>query len=113
MNNQSNDVKQTVALASTYWSHKRSDFPILIFKSIVPTLVNGTKEKNSAVRVYSEQALIAMLKLKEADSAVYQKCLKTLDTGAAEALQDSVARLKKTIAKCDLKDEEFDETMLS
>lgn len=113
MNNSSNDVKQAVAVSSIFWSHKRSEFPTLILRSIVPQLVNGTKEKNSAVRVNSEQALVALLKLKENDSPVYQKCFKTLDSGAAGALQDCVSKMKKAIAKCDLKEEDFDETILS
>ena len=113
MNNASNDVKQAVAVSTTFWSHKRTEFPTLILRSIVPQLVNGTKEKNSAVRVNSEQALVAMLKLKEENSSVMQKCLKTLDSGAAESLQDCIAKMKKVIAKCDLKEDEFDETLLS
>ena len=113
LNNASNDVKQAVAVSSIFWSHKRTEFPVLILRSLVPLLVNGTKEKNSAVRVNSEQALVALLKLKENDSTVYQKCLKSLVSGAAESLQDCVGKMKKVIAKCDLKEEEFDDTLLS
>lgn len=107
-------MKQAVAVSTIFWSNRRDDFPIILIRSLVPLLVNGTKEKNTAVRVNSEQALIAMLKLKDVDSSsVYQKCLKTLDSGAAGSLQDCVAKMKKVIAKCEIKEEEFDDTLPS
>lgn len=106
-------MKQSVAVSTIFWSNRRDDFPVILIRSLVPLLVNGTKEKNTAVRVNSEQALIAMLKLKEADSSVYQKCLKTLDSGASGSLQDCVTKMKKAIAKSDIKEEEFDDTLPS
>ena len=113
MNNANNDVKQAVATSSIFWSHKRFEFPNLILRCLVPLLVNGAKEKNSAVRVNSEQALICLLKLKDPESPVYLKCLSVLDSGAVESLQDCMAKIKKTIAKFEYKEDEFDDTLIS
>ena len=69
MNNNSNDVKQLLArvcihLARNIPSDKMS--PELL-KSLLPMLVNGTKEKNGYVKANSELALIAVLRLKQGD----------------------------------------------
>ncbi|XP_017487346.1 PREDICTED: eIF-2-alpha kinase activator GCN1-like [Rhagoletis zephyria] len=113
MNNSNNDVKQAVAVSTIFWANRRSEFPIILYRTIVPLLVNCCKEKNTAVRVHAEQALVAMLKLKDPESPVYQKCLKALDSGAAGSLADCVAKMKKAIAKCEIKEEEFDDTLPS
>lgn len=73
MNNNSNDVKQLLArvsfhLAKTIPQDKMS--PELL-KLLLPTLVNGTKEKNVYVKANSEIALIAVLRLRDGDT-MYQ-----------------------------------------
>lgn len=70
MNNNNNDVKQLLArvcihLAKTVPEEKMS--PDLL-KLLLPTLVNGTKEKNGYVKANSELALIAVLRLKDGDA---------------------------------------------
>ncbi|KAI2804204.1 eIF-2-alpha kinase activator GCN1 [Blomia tropicalis] len=112
MNHTSNDVKQALSSSVLHWCINQTEFPIIIYRSLVPMLVNGTKEKNSAVRVGAEQALIGLLNLKDPDSPVYQKCVKSLDSGAAESLQDCVLKIKKNVIKCDIKPEELDDTLL-
>lgn len=69
MNNNSNEVKQLLArvcihLAKNISSDKMS--PELL-KSLLPMLVNGTKEKNGYVKANSELALITVLRLREGD----------------------------------------------
>jgi len=39
-----------------------------VVKTLVPMLVMGTKEKNAAVKSYSEQALVSLLRLRQDDS---------------------------------------------
>jgi len=39
-----------------------------VVKTLVPMLVMGTKEKNAAVKSYSEQALVCLLRLRQDDS---------------------------------------------
>lgn len=84
-----------------------------MLKYVLPTLVNGTKEKNMYVKANSEIALISILKMREG-SAVQTKCLKVLDAGAREALSDVVVKvLKKAALQPEGKEEELDETLLT
>jgi hypothetical protein len=84
-----------------------------MFKTLVPLLVNGTKEKNTMVRANSEHALITFLKIRINDEVV-QNCLSCLDSGATESLQDCINKNLKKIAaqQPEPKEEEFDDTLL-
>jgi len=114
MNHSSNEVKQAVAISTTFIS-RTSDvsIPPVLFKTLVPLLVNGTKEKNSMVRANSEHALVAFLKLRAGDE-VLQTCLSALDSGAVESLQDCINKTLKKIAaqQHEPKEEEFDDSLL-
>ncbi|XP_044271833.1 eIF-2-alpha kinase activator GCN1 [Tribolium madens] len=115
MNNNNNDVKQLLArvcihLAKTVPQEKMSSD---LLKLLLPTLVNGTKEKNGYVKANSELALIAVLRLKDGD-AMQQRCLSILDVGARESLADVVSKvLKKIMSQTEGKEEELDDTLLT
>ncbi|XP_030761834.1 eIF-2-alpha kinase activator GCN1 isoform X2 [Sitophilus oryzae] len=115
MNNASNDVKQLLArvcfhLAKVVPQEKMSPE---FLKLLLPTLVNGTKEKNIYVKANSEIALIAVLKLKEGDT-VFQKYSAILDVGARESLSDVVSKvLKKILHQPEGKEEDIDDTLLT
>lgn len=113
MNHSSNEVKQTVAISTIFIAKSfNGTFPPIMFKSLVPLLVNGTKEKNTMVKANSEHALVAFLKMRTGDE-VMQSCLSSLDSGAAESLQDCINKnLKKVAAQHEPKEEEFDDTLL-
>ena len=51
MNHQSNDVKQMVAVISNFWAKNLGDqlLPDELLKSLLPMLVNGTKETDQAL----------------------------------------------------------------
>ncbi|KAH1001345.1 eIF-2-alpha kinase activator GCN1-like isoform X2 [Dendroctonus ponderosae] len=115
MNNTNNEVKQLLArvlfhLAKIIPTEKfTSDF----LRLVLPTLVNGTKEKNVYVKANSEIALIAILKLKNGDS-VFLKMSNSLDIGARESLSDVVNKvLKKMLHQPEGKDEDIDDTLLT
>jgi HEAT repeat protein len=116
MNNNNNDVKQLLArvcihLAKTVPQEKMS--PDLL-KLLLPTLVNGTKEKNGYVKANSEIALIAVLRLKDGDDVMQQRCLNILDVGARESLSDVVSKvLRKIMSQTEGKEEELDDTLLT
>lgn len=113
MNNTSNDVKQTLARSVLYWSSKHRKYHHILIELLVPRLVNGTKERNNPVRIDSEQALISLLKLKDPESDMYKVALKYLNEGASQAMQDTVAKIKKSFGKFnDYKEEEFDDTLV-
>lgn len=113
MNHSSNEVKQIVAASTIFFTKSYpSPVPISLLKTLVPLLVNGTKEKNTMVKVNSEQALVTFLRLRASDE-VAQTCLGALDAGAKESLQDCISKvLKKIAAQPEPKEEEFDDTFL-
>lgn len=76
MNNNSNEVKQLLAKVSFHLAKKipQEKLSPELLKLLLPTLVNGTKEKNVYVKANSEIALIAILKLKDGD-AMFQVCI--------------------------------------
>uniref|UniRef100_A0A6P7FRK7 EIF-2-alpha kinase activator GCN1-like n=1 Tax=Diabrotica virgifera virgifera TaxID=50390 RepID=A0A6P7FRK7_DIAVI len=115
MNNNSNDVKQLLARVSFHLAKiiPPEKMSADMLKMLIPTLVNGTKEKNTYVKANSEIALIALLRLKDGDSML-QKCLGILDAGARESLSDVVSKvLKKIMSQPEGKEEELDDTLLT
>lgn len=94
-----------------------SPLPIAtLLKSLIPLLVNGTKEKNSMVKASCEQALVAVLGIRQAnsDGHLLADVTAALDAGARGALQDCVQKsLRKAAAQNEPNEEEFDETLIS
>lgn len=69
MNHTNNDVKQLLARVCTMlgkYVPPENMAPEFI-KLLLPTLVNGTKEKNGYVKANSEIALISVLRLRNGD----------------------------------------------
>lgn len=69
MNHNSNEVKQLLARVSTHLAKNVPPEKMApeLLKLLLPTLVNGTKEKNSYVKANSEIALITVLRLRDGD----------------------------------------------
>ncbi|XP_076367337.1 lethal (3) 80Fj isoform X2 [Tachypleus tridentatus] len=113
MNHNINEVKQVVALTSTYLAKTREQLlPPQVLKLLVPHLVNGTKEKNTIVKANSEYALVAILKLRVGEDA-QQECVRLLDPGAKDALVDVINKvLRKVSSQPEPKEEELDNTLL-
>ncbi|RWS30291.1 Translational activator GCN1-like protein [Leptotrombidium deliense] len=113
MNHSNNEVKQVVASSVTFLMRSLThDIPTTFLKSIVPMLVNGTKEKNTMVKVNSEQALVSVLKLRSGEETS-QRLIAILDPGAKESLQDCISKvLKRTLSQPEPKEEKFDDTLL-
>ncbi|RWS09505.1 Translational activator GCN1-like protein [Dinothrombium tinctorium] len=113
MNHANNEIKQVLASSATFLAKTvPSEIPVTFLKSLVPTLVNGTKEKNTMVKVNSEQALVAVLKLR-AGEETSQKLISILEPGAKESLQDCISKVLKRIAtQPEPKEEKFDDTLL-
>ena len=115
MNHQSNDVKQMVAIISNYWGKTQADalLPTELLKSLLPMLVNGTKEKNSTVRSFSETALVCVLHLRETGKST-EECLQVLPSGARDALEDVINKVLRRVAnQPEGKEEVIDDTIVT
>lgn len=113
MNHASNDVKQLVPVVSDFLAKSHPDIlPKEILKPLLPTLVNGTKEKNSAVRSSSESALVSVLKMRKSNAGK-AKCLEILDAGAQTSLNEVIGKvLGKVASQPEGKEEVIDNTIL-
>merc|ERR1712241_1508664 len=118
MNHQSNDVKQMVSIVAQFWAKQMGNelLPTELLKPLLPTLVNGTKEKNSTVKSFSETALVGVLHLRNKDEKVAksEECLKVLPSGSRDALQDVITKVLQRVAnQPEGKDEVIDETVVT
>ncbi|XP_065343673.1 stalled ribosome sensor GCN1 isoform X1 [Cloeon dipterum] len=114
MNHASNEVKQLLARVTAFVARSVTDEQMQpeLLRMLIPTLVNGTKEKNSVVKANSELALVAVLRLRT-DPQYQQRCLEMLDIGARESLADVISKVLRKIAnQPEGKDEELDDTLL-
>ncbi|CAG0888179.1 unnamed protein product [Darwinula stevensoni] len=116
MNHSSNEVKQLVAVVAGKLAScvpGGQPLPPEILRLLLPQLVNGTKEKNSAVRASSEAALVAVLRLRVGEET-QQHCLRLLEEGAQEALSEVISKVLRRVAlQPQGKEEELDDTLLT
>ncbi|XP_077511063.1 lethal (3) 80Fj [Amblyomma americanum] len=116
LNHTSNEVKQLVAQTVQWLSrclNGAQPVPAQLLRSLVPQLVNGTKEKNTMVRANSEYALVALLRLRASTEGL-EDCLAVLDPGAKESLQDVYNKvLRKVASHPEPKEEDLDDGILS
>jgi len=119
INHSSNDVKLLVAITAGYLGRSSSSvLPKDLLRLLLPALVNGTKEKNSAVRASSESALVSALHMRRGEvvsRATLAAALSALDSaGAKEALQDVVTKtLQKVATQPEGNEEAIDKTILT
>ncbi|XP_042146594.1 eIF-2-alpha kinase activator GCN1 [Ixodes scapularis] len=118
LNHANNEVKQLVA-QSVQWLSRGTQEPgrglasSQLLRSLVPQLVNGTKEKNSMVRANSEYALVSLLRLRTSTQGL-DECLEVLDPGARESLQDVYTKvLRKVVSQPEPREEDLDDGILS
>ncbi len=117
MNHNSNDVKQLVAVVSTFLAKQLGSelLPKELLKPLLPMLVNGTKEKNSVVKSSSETALVTVLHMRNNAADGQQKaCLQILEAGARDALQDVINKVLQRVAnQPEGKEETIDDTVVT
>ena len=113
LNHASNEVKQLVAQSSHYVGrHVDGVLPADFLKILLPQLVNGTKEKNTAVRSGCEVALVTLLRLRHGANG--DDCVKLLEPGARESLSEVIGKsLRKLAGQPEAKEEELDATLVS
>ncbi|ESO82427.1 hypothetical protein LOTGIDRAFT_223326 [Lottia gigantea] len=112
MKHESNDIKITLAKLISYLSYDNI-LPTNIRKSLIPCLVNGTKEKNTGVKGNSEHTLVALLNLRENDD-IYKETVEVLESGMKESLVEVYNKSLKKIASSQAPPrDQIDDTLLT
>uniref|UniRef100_A0A8U7NU10 GCN1 activator of EIF2AK4 n=1 Tax=Corvus moneduloides TaxID=1196302 RepID=A0A8U7NU10_CORMO len=113
LQNASSDIK-LVAEKMIWWANK-SHLPPLdpqTIKPILKALLDNTKDKNTSVRAYSDQAIVNLLKMR-AGEEVLESVSKILDAASLELLNESCRRsLRKLAGQAD-SEEQIDDTILT
>ncbi|OWK60172.1 Translational activator GCN1 [Lonchura striata] len=113
LQNSSSDIK-LVAEKMIWWANK-SHLPPLdtqTIKPILKALLDNTKDKNTSVRAYSDQAIVNLLKMR-AGEEVLESVSKILDAASLELLNESCRRsLWKLAGQAD-SEEQIDDTILT
>uniref|UniRef100_A0A8V5HHI1 Uncharacterized protein n=1 Tax=Melopsittacus undulatus TaxID=13146 RepID=A0A8V5HHI1_MELUD len=113
LQNSSSDIK-LVAEKMIWWANK-DHLPSLdpqTIKPILKALLDNTKDKNTSVRAYSDQAIVNLLKMRVGEE-VLESVSKILDAASLELLNESCRRsLKKLAGQAD-SDEQIDDTILT
>ncbi|XP_036209317.1 eIF-2-alpha kinase activator GCN1 isoform X3 [Myotis myotis] len=113
LQNPSSDIR-LVAEKMIWWANK-DPLPSLdpqAIKPILKALLDNTKDKNTVVRAYSDQAIVNLLKMRQGEE-VFQSVSKILDVASLEVLSECSRRsLKKLAGQAD-STEQVDDTILT
>ncbi|XP_006053034.2 eIF-2-alpha kinase activator GCN1 [Bubalus bubalis] len=113
LQNPSSDIR-LVAEKMIWWANK-DPLPALdpqAIKPILKALLDNTKDKNTVVRAYSDQAIVNLLKMRQGEE-VFQSLCKILDVASLEVLNECNRRsLKKLAGQADSM-EQVDDTILT
>jgi len=114
INHVSSEVKELLASLVSILARCRDDLLSQdLLKQLVPVMVNGTREKNPAVKSSSEFALVDLLQMRKGPAG-QQKVLALLDAGMREGLQEVISRsLTKVATSADPGLPVIDHTILS
>ncbi|XP_041079614.1 eIF-2-alpha kinase activator GCN1 isoform X2 [Polyodon spathula] len=109
----SSDIK-LVAEKMVWWMNKEPTPPMtpVLIKPILKALLDNTKDKNTSVRAYADQAIVNLLKMREG-GAVSQSVSAILDTASSELLTEASRRSLTKIASQVDSGEQIDDTILT
>nr|XP_003478419.1 eIF-2-alpha kinase activator GCN1 isoform X1 [Cavia porcellus] len=113
LQNPSSDIR-LVAEKMIWWANKDPLPPLdpQAIKPILKALLDNTKDKNTVVRAYSDQAIVNLLKMRQGEE-LFQALSKILDVASLEALNECNRRsLKKLASQADSM-EQVDDTILT
>ncbi|XP_058888787.1 stalled ribosome sensor GCN1-like isoform X1 [Acipenser ruthenus] len=113
LQNPSSDIK-LVAEKMVWWVNKEPTPPMtpVVIKPILKALLDNTKDKNTSVRAYADQAIVNLLKMREG-GAVSQSVSAILDTASSELLTEACRRSLTKIASQADSCEQIDDTILT
>ncbi|KAL7986757.1 hypothetical protein Chor_013040 [Crotalus horridus] len=113
LQNPSSDIK-LIAEKMIWWANKAPLPPLdpPVAKPILKALLDNTKDKNTSVRAYSDQAIVNLLKMREGEEML-QSISKILDAASLELLNESCRRSLKKLANQADSVEQIDDTILT
>ncbi|XP_075070961.1 stalled ribosome sensor GCN1 [Mixophyes fleayi] len=113
LQNPSSDIK-LIAEKMIWWANKDHLPPLdpQTIKPILKVLLDNTKDKNTSVRAYSDQAIVNLLKMRLGND-LFQNMTKILDTASIDMLNESHRRSLKKLAAQPDSSEQIDETILT
>ncbi|XP_013920894.1 PREDICTED: translational activator GCN1-like [Thamnophis sirtalis] len=113
LQNPSSDIK-LIAEKMIWWANKAPLPPLEppVAKPILKALLDNTKDKNTSVRAYSDQAIVNLLKMRGGEETV-QSVSKILDAASLELLSESCRRSLKKLANQADSVEQIDDTILT
>ncbi|XP_077016110.1 stalled ribosome sensor GCN1 [Tamandua tetradactyla] len=113
LQNPSSDIR-LVAEKMIWWANKDPLPPLdsQAIKPILKALLDNTKDKNTVVRAYSDQAIVNLLKMRQGED-VFQSLCKILDVASLEVLNECHRRSLKKLASQADSTEQVDDTILT
>uniref|UniRef100_A0ABI7ZT53 TOG domain-containing protein n=1 Tax=Felis catus TaxID=9685 RepID=A0ABI7ZT53_FELCA len=113
LQNPSSDIR-LVAEKMIWWANKDPLPPLdpQAIKPILKALLDNTKDKNTVVRAYSDQAIVNLLKMRQGEE-VFQALSKILDVASLEVLNECNRRSLKKLASQADSTEQVDDTILT
>lgn len=113
LQNPSSDIR-LVAEKMIWWANKDSQPPLepQAIKPILKALLDNTKDKNTVVRAYSDQAIVNLLKMRQGEE-LFQSLSNILDVASLEALNECNRRSLKKLASQADSVEQVDDTILT
>ncbi|XP_053784029.1 stalled ribosome sensor GCN1 [Desmodus rotundus] len=113
LQNPSSDIR-LVAEKMIWWANKDPLPPLdpQAIKPILKALLDNTKDKNTVVRAYSDQAIVNLLKMRQGEE-VFQSLSKILDVASLEMLNECNRRSLKKLASQADSTEPVDDTILT
>uniref|UniRef100_A0A452TVP7 Stalled ribosome sensor GCN1 n=1 Tax=Ursus maritimus TaxID=29073 RepID=A0A452TVP7_URSMA len=113
LQNPSSDIR-LVAEKMIWWANKDPLPPLdpQAIKPILKALLDNTKDKNTVVRAYSDQAIVNLLKMRQGEE-VFQALSKILDVASLEVLNECNRRSLKKLASQADSTEPVDDTILT
>ncbi|XP_029423052.1 eIF-2-alpha kinase activator GCN1 isoform X3 [Nannospalax galili] len=113
LQNPSSDIR-LVAEKMIWWANKDPLPPLepQAIKPILKALLDNTKDKNTVVRAYSDQAIVNLLKMRQGED-LFQSLFKILDVASLEVLSECNRRSLKKLASQADSTEQVDDTILT
>ncbi|XP_072770375.1 stalled ribosome sensor GCN1-like [Nerophis lumbriciformis] len=114
LQNQSSDIR-FVSVQVLWWVFKDPATPALEtgqIKSLLKTLLDNTKDKNTSVRALSEHTIVNLLRLRQGEE-YFQMISAILDSASNDLLSECHRRSLKKIASQPDSNEEIDDTILT